>query len=342
MFCLGELAQRLGCSVRGDPEIRIARVNTLEHARPGEISFLSNAKYSAQLEHCQASALILAPADAEKTALPALLVERPYLAFAYVSQWLNPVAACTAGIHPSAVVEGTVHPSAHIGPHVYIGADAVIGAGVVVGANTVIERGVKIGSGSRIYSNVTIYAQCEVGQNCVIHAGVVIGADGFGFAQDEQGAWVKVPQLGRVCIGDDVEIGANTCVDRGAIQDTVIATGVKVDNLVQIAHNVRIGEHAIIAGTTGIAGSTQVGEKVVIGGGARIAGHLNIAPGVVISGGSGVAKSLKKAGTYTAVLPLQTHEEWVRNFAHLRKLDHHIKRFEKRIAALEAGCSTQE
>jgi UDP-3-O-[3-hydroxymyristoyl] glucosamine N-acyltransferase len=263
----------------------------------------------------------MAPDARELTTLPRIVTADPYVYFARVAQLFSPPEASPAGVHPAAVVAPAVPASASIGPGTTIDAGARIGENVV------------IGDGSRLYANVSIYHACVIGRNCIVHSGAVIGADGFGFARERDGRWIKIPQTGRVVIGDDVEVGANTTIDRGALDDTVIGNGVKLDNQIQIAHNVRIGDHTAIAGCVGIAGSTTIGARCMIGGQAGIIGHLSITDDVVVSAGTLVTKSIRRPGVYTGNLPVQTHPDWVKNFAHLRHLDD----MAARIRALEQG-----
>lgn len=327
MFRLQELVDRLGGELHGDGNIAVARVATLEKAGEGDLAFLANRKYLSQVEGCAASALIVGPDASEQLAGRALIVTPdPYLYFARVAQLFNPQPAPRAGVHRLAAVDCNVPASVEVGPGACVEADVELGEDVVIGANCFVGRGTRIGRGTRLYANVTVYQDCVIGEDCILHSGVVIGADGFGFARERSGAWVKIPQTGRVVIGSDVEIGANTTVDRGALDDTVIGDGVKLDNLIQIAHNVRVGDHTIMAGCAGVAGSAQIGARCMVGGQAGISGHLSIADDVVVSAWTLVAKSITKPGVYTGNLPLQTHGDWVKNFSHLRHLDALAKR----------------
>jgi UDP-3-O-[3-hydroxymyristoyl] glucosamine N-acyltransferase len=235
-------------------------------------------------------------------------------------------------------VEGEVAATASIGPNVWVGPAARIGDGVVIAANCSIGDGVQIGAGSRLAANVAIYSGCRLGARCLVHSGAVIGSDGFGFAREATGVWVKIPQAGRVLIGDDVEIGAGTTIDRGALGDTVIADGVKLDNQIQVGHNVQIGAHTAMAGCVGIAGSAVIGARCTVGGGAVILGHLHIADDVNVSAGTLVTKSIANAGTYSGAVPFLEHGDWLRNFSRLRHLDvmaDRIRALEQRLAALE-------
>lgn len=331
-FTLAEIAARVGGYVLGDSATRISQVGTLERAQPHQISFLTNKKYRAQLASTKAGALILGEADKDESDLPRIISANPYACFARVSALLNPLPCVVPGIHASAVVgEG-----AQIDPSASIAATAVIGKNVTIGAHSLIGEGCSIGdnatigSYARLYPRVVVYHDCEIGDNLIAHSGVVIGSDGFGIAMDE-GRWIKIPQIGRVVIGNDVEIGANTTIDRGALDDTVIEDGVKLDNQIQIAHNVRIGAHTAIAGCVGIAGSTTIGKYCQIGGSAGILGHLKIADHVVISSFTLIGKSIREAGAYTGIFPFSKIDDWKRSAVHLRHLDE----MSDRIKALE-------
>jgi len=322
MFRLHELVDRLGGEIAGDGDVAVSRVGTLDKAGEGDLAFLANRKYLSQVGECAASALIVTPDLREALAgRNLILTADPYLYFARVAQLFNPPPAARPGIHALAAVASTLPASVQVGPGASIEEDVVLGEDVVIGPNCHVGRGTRIGRGTRLYANVSIYHDCVIGEDCILHSGVVIGADGFGFAREKSGAWVKIPQTGRVVLGNDVEIGANTTVDRGALDDTVIGDGVKLDNLIQIAHNVRVGEHTIMAGCAGVAGSARIGARCMIGGQAGISGHLSIADDVVVSAWTLVAKSIAKPGVYTGNLPLQTHGDWVKNFSHLRHLD---------------------
>lgn len=337
MLRLDQIVARFGGEIVGAGDTVISRIAPLESAGPGDLAFLANPKYRHQLATTRAAAVIMAPPVAEGLT-GAILTPQPYLYYARVAQWLNPPPPPAPGIHTNAVVEGEVAASASIGPNAWIGAGAVIGEGVVIAANCSIGAGVRIGADSRLAANVAIYSGSCLGARCLVHSGAVIGADGFGFARETEGAWVKIPQVGRVLIGDDVEIGAGTTIDRGALGDTVIADGVKLDNQIQIAHNVQIGAHTAIAGCVGIAGSTVIGARCTLGGAAMIIGHLHIADDVNITAGTLVAKSISKAGTYCGGVPFLEHGDWLRNFSRLRHLDamaDKIRSLEQRLAALE-------
>lgn len=329
-FTLAEIAAQLGGDVLGDAQTRIVRVAALASAGEGDIAFLSNPKFRDQLASCKASAVILRADAAADFSGARIVTANPYAYYARLATLLNPYESGFSGVHPSAALESPVPASAAIGPHVSIGKGVRLGEGVVINAGCVIGDGAAIGDGSVLYPRVTVYHDCRIGQRCIIHAGAVIGSDGFGFAPDGQ-EWVKIPQIGRVLIGNDVEIGANTTIDRGALDDTIIEDGCKLDNLVHIGHNCVIGRNSAIAGCVGIAGSTVFGEHCIVGGAGMISGHLNIVAGTTISGGSTLMKSIAKPGVYTSVFPIDTHEEWLRNASHLRRLS----KLADRIADLE-------
>lgn len=339
MPTLIEIASRLGGRVEGDGSVVIDQIGSLQSAGQGEIAFLASVKHRKDLEKTRAAAVILGESAVDLTALPRIVCDNPYLYYARLAQWLNPAAEQADGIHPSAVVESELPASTRVGPLAYVGPDCVFGENVTIGPGCVVEAGVRIASNSRLVGQVTLYHDCVIGANCILHAGVVIGADGFGYARERTGAWVKIPQIGRVLIGDDVEIGANTTVDRGALDDTIIANGVKLDNLVQIAHNVHVGEHSAMAGCVGVAGSAHIGARVMVGGQAGISGHLNIADDTVVSARTLVSKSITTPGIYTSAMPGMEHAEWMKSAAHFRHLDamaSRLREMEKRISELES------
>ncbi|WP_440108876.1 UDP-3-O-(3-hydroxymyristoyl)glucosamine N-acyltransferase [Acidovorax sp. BL-A-41-H1] len=317
---LGHIVDALGGSLEGGAVhgTAITRIAPLEEAGPGDLSFLSNPRYQQQLAASRAACVIVAPAmrDVALARGPCIVADNPYVYFARATQlWrqhTSPRAA--AGIHASAVVD----PAAQIDPT------------ATIGPLCVIERGAVVGPGTVLKSRVTVGEDCRIGARCIVHAGVVIGADGFGFAP-EHGQWVKIEQLGAVRIGDDVEIGANTCIDRGALQDTVIEDGVKLDNLIQVGHNVRIGKHSAMAGCVGIAGSATIGAHCTVGGGAIVLGHLEMADNVHISAATVVTRSLTRPGQYTGMFPIDDNARWEKNAATLKQL-HSLR---ERIKALE-------
>jgi UDP-3-O-[3-hydroxymyristoyl] glucosamine N-acyltransferase len=326
-YRLSEIAARLGGRVLGRAEACVSQVATLETAQPAQISFLTNSKYRAQLASTKAGAVILGEADADATGLPRIISDNPYAYFAKVSALLNPLPEGKAGIHPAAVIgAGTkIDATASIAATAVIADGATIGAFSVIGEGCYIGKNAIVGSHARLYPRVVVYHDCVIGDNLIAHSGVVIGADGFGIAMDE-GRWIKIPQIGRVVIGNDVEIGANTTIDRGALDDTVIEEGVKLDNQIQVAHNVHIGAHTAIAGCVGIAGSTTIGRYCRIGGSAGILGHLHIADHVEIAAFTLIGKSIREAGSYAAIFPFAKVEDWRKNIVHLRHLDDLVKR----------------
>ena len=337
-YSLAQIVERFGGEIIGDPRTPISQVATLEKARAQDIGFLTHGKYRKQLAATRAGAVILGKADSNLTVLPRIVCDDPYLYFAKVSALFNPAPTARPGVHASAVVErGTRVPaSASIGACAYIGRGVKLGKGVVIGAGCHVGDAVEIGAGSRLHARVTLYAGCRLGERVQLHSGVVIGADGFGIAWDG-GAWRKIPQVGGVLIGDDVEIGANTCIDRGTLQDTVIEDGVKLDNLIQVGHNVHIGAHTAIAGCTGIAGSTRIGKHCMIGGAASIVGHLDIADHVVIHAATVVTKSIRNAGTYSGH-PAEDSRSWVRHVAAMRQTEG----LRERLSSMEQRLSTRE
>jgi UDP-3-O-[3-hydroxymyristoyl] glucosamine N-acyltransferase len=321
-FSLGDLAVRFGLELRGDPGLAVSRVATLSHAEPGALSFLANPRYRRQMESTRATAVLVGPDNAATCPVAALIDPNPYLAYARIAAVLHPQPLPEPGIHPSAVVarNARVPASASVGPLAVIDDDVELGERVFVGPGCIVQRGAQLGADTRLAARVTVCAHVRIGQRCIVHAGAVIGADGFGFAQDA-GRWVKVPQVGTVQVGDDVEIGANTTIDRGAIDDTVVEEGVKLDNQIQVGHNVTIGAHTAVAGCVGISGSTTIGRRCMIGGGVGIAGHLTIADDVVVTGCSLVSASIRQAGSYSSGMPAVETRMWRRMVAHLRRLD---------------------
>ena len=315
---LAEFIEALGGTLEGDPGIEIARLAPLEAAQAQELSFLSHPRYQQQLAASRAACVIVAPAMREVAMArgACIVADDPYVYFARATQlWRKRHALPVApGVHPSAVVhsEAKVHATASVGPL------------------CVIERGARVGAGTVLKSRITVGEDCHLGERCIVHPGVVIGADGFGFAP-EGGTWVKIEQLGAVRIGDDVEIGANTCIDRGALEDTVIEDGVKLDNLIQIAHNVHIGRHTAMAGCSAVAGSTRIGAHCTIAGAASIVGHLQLADNVHVSTNTVVTHSIARPGQYTGVFPMDENSKWEKNAATLRQL----YKLRERIKALE-------
>lgn len=327
---LGELAHRLGATLHGDADLVIRGVDTLKDAGPGMVSFLANPSYRSQLADTRASAVIVAADIAPEAPCAALVVSNPYLSFALVTQLFDNRPQPRYGIHPSAVIAASARVGANvsIGPNVVIGEHCDIGDGCEIGANTVISDHCVLGSDCLLRANVTLYHDVVLGERVRIHSGAVIGADGFGFAPDK-GRWQKIAQLGGVRIGNDVEIGANTCIDRGALGDTVIGDHVILDNLIQIAHNVQIGSGTAMAANSGIAGSTTVGKNCTVAGGAGIAGHLTIADGVHVAAMALISKSITEAGAYSSVTPQMPMQEWRRNAVRFRQLDDMARRLQK-------------
>jgi UDP-3-O-[3-hydroxymyristoyl] glucosamine N-acyltransferase len=343
---LQQIIDILGGSLRhhaNSAELTISRVGSLALAGHGAVSFFNDTKYTSQLQMTQASAVIVKSEHAELTPLPVIVTDNPYAYFAKLSQLLNTQQTKAAGIHMTAVIDPsvTVPEDCSIGPHVTIEKNVVIGSNVIIGAGCVIEENVELGNHTILEANVTIKHDCQVGSHCHLFSGAIIGNDGFGYAEELNTEsikhWVKIPHVGRVIIKDNVDIGANTTVDRGTIDDTVIEAGVKIDNLVQIAHNCRIGGHSVIAGCVGIAGSAVIGQYCKIGGAAMILGHLHVADNVTVSPGSMITRSIKQSGTYTAIMPFQAHDEWLKtaaNIRQMRQLSNRIKALEDAIAQL--------
>jgi UDP-3-O-[3-hydroxymyristoyl] glucosamine N-acyltransferase len=333
---LAELAAVAGAELHGEADCRIEGVDTLQHAGPGQIAFLANSKYRSQLAETGASAVILRAVDLPSCPTNALVSDNPYLAYARIAAKVRPALRLAPGVHPSAVVDPSarVEAGASIGPNSVVEAGAVIGPDVQIGPLCFIGRDVRVGASSRLAANVTLCADVVLGARCVLHPGVVVGSDGFGLA-DDHGAWVKVPQLGGVRIGDDVEIGANTTIDRGTIRDTVIHDGVKLDNLIQLAHNVEVGEHTAMAACTGVSGSTRIGRHCTLAGAVGVVGHVEIGDGVHVSGMSMVSRSLREPGVYTGSIPAMPHGDWRRNFARLKQLDDMARRIRRLEGLLE-------
>jgi UDP-3-O-[3-hydroxymyristoyl] glucosamine N-acyltransferase len=328
---LREIVARLGGEALGEVSTPLTGVATLDSAGPSQIAFLANPKYRSRLAGTRAGAVILGPGDRDAAAIPRIVSENPYAYYARTVALFNPAREPLPGVHPTAQVGSgaRIAPGAEVGAFAVVGAGCAIGDGAVIGAHAVLGERVGVGEHTRLHAHVTVYDGCTIGARCVLHSGVVIGADGFGMARDA-GRWVKIPQVGAVRIGDDVEVGANTTIDRGALDDTLIGDGVKLDNQIQIAHNCVIGAHTVIAGCTGISGSVTIGRDCLIGGGVGIVGHLEICDGVTISGFSFVTKSITEPGTYTSGMPAMPHAEWLRNTVHLRRLDDLARRIPKK------------
>ena len=317
----GDLVKKLGGELIGDSNILINSVASLESAHQNSISFFNNPRYSDLLRTTKAAVVIVNREGLSFRSGASIVTDNPYLYFAKVSQLLNPSKSLKKEVHKSAII----HPSCKLGQDIYIGPNVVIDEnvsiddGVVIHAGSMIEADSVIGKASVIHPHVVIKANTVIGKNCTLYAGCVIGSDGFGYAKDDSN-WLAIPQIGRVILGDNVDIGSNSTIDRGALDDTIISSGVKIDNLVQIGHNCIIGENTIIAGCVGIAGSAKIGKNCAIGGAAMILGHLSITDDVTISPGSMITRSIKTSGTYTALMPFQDHEAWLKTAAKIRRL----------------------
>jgi UDP-3-O-[3-hydroxymyristoyl] glucosamine N-acyltransferase len=317
----GDLVKKLGGELIGDSNILINSVATLASANQNSISFFNNPRYSDLLRTTKAAVVIVNRESLSFRKGVSIVIDNPYLYFAKVSQLLNPSKSLKKEVHKSAII----HPSCKLGQDIYIGPNVVIDEnvsiddGVVIHAGSMIEADSVIGKASVIHPHVVIKANTVIGKNCTLYAGCVIGSDGFGYAKDDSN-WLAIPQIGRVILGDNVDIGSNSTIDRGALDDTIISSGVKIDNLVQIGHNCMIGENTIIAGCVGIAGSAKIGKNCAIGGAAMILGHLSITDNVTISPGSMITRSIKTSGTYTALMPFQDHEAWLKTAAKIRRL----------------------
>ncbi len=321
-YALADIASRFNLELRGDPHIRIRGVATLANAGPEQIGFLANPRYRSHLADTRAAAVILRAEDAAACETACLIAHDPYVSFARVGTLFERKPALAAGVHASAVVAdgATIADSACIGPFCVVEADAHIGDGAIIGAHCIVGRGCRVGAQSHLVARVTLVQDVAIGLRVLIHPGAVIGADGFGLAF-EKDHWIKVPQLGGVVIGDDCEIGANTTIDRGALGDTVLGDDVRLDNQIQIAHNVAIGSHTAMAGCSAVAGSTTIGQFCLIGGSAGILGHLTIADRVTVHAMSLVTHSIREAGEYTSGTPIQPNRQWRRNAARFKHLD---------------------
>ena len=317
----GDLIKQLGGELIGDSNILINSVASLESANKNSVSFFNNSKYLDLLKNTKAAVVILNKESCALHAGACIVVDNPYLYFAKISRLLNPIKILKKEIHKSAIIHSTckLGKDIYIGPNVIIEENVSIADGVTVHAGVIIESDNIIGSHSTIHPNVVIKTNTIIGKNCTLYAGAVIGSDGFGYAKDND-KWLAIPQIGKVVLGDNVDIGSNSTIDRGALDDTIISSGVKIDNLVQIGHNCIIGENTIIAGCVGIAGSAKIGKNCAIGGAAMILGHLSITDNVTISPGSMITRSIKNPGTYTALMPFQDHEAWLKTAAKIRRL----------------------
>jgi len=335
MFTLTELTQNLDITLQGDPHCKIHNIATIQEACAGDLAFLVNPLYKKYLPTTKASAIILSAKDAKECPTNAIIARDPYFIFAKIAHFFQRKPSIAAGIHPSVILgkDCKIHPSVSIGANSSIGSGVGLAAGVVIGSGCVVGDWSEIDENTFLHANVTLYDSVKLGKRVTIASGAVIGSDGFGLAK-HGGVWHKIPQLGRVIIEDDVDVGANTTIDRGAIGDTVIEKGAKLDNLIQVGHNVRIGENTAIAGCVGIAGSATIGKNCMIAGAAGISGHVTIADNVVITGMTVVSKSIQEPGIYSSGAGgLMTNLEWRKNSARLHRLD----RLEKRVKALEAN-----
>ncbi|WP_299584379.1 UDP-3-O-(3-hydroxymyristoyl)glucosamine N-acyltransferase [uncultured Microbulbifer sp.] len=345
---LAQLALELGAELRLAPGVdaahEISGLCTLQDGKPDQLTFLANPNYRRFLKTTSAGAVLVTAEFADGCPVSALCVDNPYLAFAKASALFNTAPLVEVGVHPSAVIhpDAEVDPSASIAAGAVVEAFAKIGPRASVGANCFVGEGSTLGEGSCLYAGAILHHGCQVGRDAIIHSHAVIGADGFGFALHQR-EWIKIYQLGGVQVGDEVEVGANTCVDRGALGDTVIGRGVKIDNLVQIAHNVQIGDYSAIAACTGIAGSAIVGKHCALGGSSRIAGHVTIADGCQVTANTFVTKSIDSPGVYSGGLPFADSQSWRRNavrFGQLDKMARRLKDLEKQLAML--SCTKDE
>jgi len=324
---LGELAVQFGLELVGDPSVNVGRVATLAHADSTSLSFFANTAYREQLRNSKAAAVIVRPDDVQDCPVNALLAADPYLAYARIADTMYPFPELSPGIHSSAVVSpsATIADSAQVSANAVVDDDAVVGEGVFLGPGVVIGPRCTIGAGSWLLANATLVQDVGMGERCIVHPGAVIGSDGFGNARSAEG-WVKVPQLGGVRIGDDVEIGANTTIDRGSLDDTVIENGVRLDNLIQIAHNVIVGEHTAMAAFTGISGSTIIGKRCMFAGRSATVGHVTVCDDVVVGGDTMVSKDIREPGFYTANFPAEKDRDWKRKVARFRRLEDLVRR----------------
>lgn len=340
-FTLGQLAGLLGATLRGAEEAVITGLATLQEASAGELTFLANPQYRKYLASTGASAVLLTEADAESYAGSALVVANPYLAYAQLSHLFDRKPKAQPGVHSTALIAKDAHvdPSACIGAYVVIESGAQIGAGVALGAHCFVGARSVIGEGGWLAPRVTLYHDVKIGKRVVIQSGAVIGGEGFGFAS-EKGVWQKIAQIGGVSIGDDVEIGANTTIDRGALADTLIGNGVKLDNQIMIAHNVQVGDNTAMAGCVGISGSTKIGRNCMIAGGVGMVGHIEVCDGVFVTGMTMVTRSITEPGAYSSGTAMQPAAEWKKSAARIRQLDdmaRRLQQLEKRLAAVTPG-----
>ena len=344
-LAIGDIAIRYGCELHGDPDVTVSRVATLAAAESGSIAFLANPAYRKQLSTSRATAVILGAKDADACSTHCLVAANPYAVFARVAQELYPEPVMRPGVHVDATVGAGCELSAscHIAAGAVLGDRVVVGENCYIGPNCVLGDDVRLGRDTQLIANVTLYHNVVLGDRCRIHAGTVIGADGFGIAPDD-GGWVKVPQIGGVVLGDDVEVGSNCSIDRGAIEDTRLGNGVKLDNMVQIAHNVVIGDHTAIAGQSGVAGSATVGRRCLIGGSVAISGHIDIADDVSIMGRGSVSKSIPAKGVYSSVFAVEEAGKWRKIAARVKRLDAmavKLRELETSVKALMANMGNK-
>jgi len=329
-YKLSEIAKLIGAELQGDPNAVISNVNTLSNASPDELTFLENPRYHKYLSNTQAAAVILTQKDLADCKTNALITSNPYLAYAKAAKLFERLPKATSGIHATAIIGDNckIDATASIGPYSVIADNVTINANVTIGAHCLVSARSVIGANTQLLNKVTLHHDVHIGEHVIIHSGAVIGSDGFGNA-NEHGKWIKVPQLGGVRIGNDVEVGANTTIDRGAIGDTILEEGVRLDNQIQIAHNVRIGAHTAIAACTGIAGSTKIGRYCLIGGGVGISGHIEITDKVMITGMSAITNSIKQSGVYSSTMSALPQREWWKTLAYLHKIGELAKGWRK-------------
>lgn len=337
-YTLATLTRDLDVTLKGDPNCVITGVSPIQHAQSGEMTFLTNSLYRKYLETTQASVVILAEADAALCPTNAVISKNPYYTYAKMAAYFDQTPVVHQGVHPTAIIgEGCqIHPSVVIGANCVIGRFVTLEANVVIGAGCSISEGASIGEASVLDANVTIYHRVKIGKRARIASGAVIGSEGFGFA-NQKGVWHKVPQLGSVLIGDDVDVGANTTIDRGAVEDTIIGNGVKMDNLIQIGHNVQIGDNTIIAGCAAIAGSTIIGKNCMIGGASCFTGHITLGDNIMITGMTGVSKSIREPGVYSSgVVGVVPNAEFRKNNARFHRLENLMQRVKTLETELKA------
>lgn len=329
-YSVANLALAVGATVKGDATLIINGVAPLTSQLPHKIGFYSSPRYRQALQSTILSAVVLSPKHAGDCPVTALVTHDPYVGFAKISQLLNPMEQVDEGIHPTAIIhpEAKIASKVAIGPYVVVEPAVSIEESVTIGAHTYLGEGVTVGAHTRFWPRVTVYRGVQIGKQCSIHSGVVIGSDGFGFAQ-ESGQWIKIPQVGSVVVGNGVEIGANTTIDRGTIEDTVIGNGVLLDNQIQIGHNVHIGDYTALAGCVGVAGSTRIGKHCMIGGGSKINGHIHITDGVILLGNSQVVQSIEESGIFASHLMVHPAKRWHRTLMRLPELDEMAKRLHK-------------